>query len=160
MFSRPAAVAGEAVDKGKRQLGQRAHVEIDHLQLFVVIERAGGSHQAEACVVDHELRLNALCRQRIADHARDSRFQQVGRDDNRSRRTGRGNFVSQPAQQVFPSRTSTNSCRSRANTRASSAPIPAEAPVITATGRKLLIANRDPHAIGRRSERPIEVVRV
>jgi hypothetical protein len=84
-------MAGETVDKGKRQLGQRAHVEIDH----VMVERAGGSHQAEPCIVDQELRLDALCRERIADHTRNPRLEQIGRKNNRPGCADRGNFVSQ-----------------------------------------------------------------
>ncbi len=50
----------KAVDEGERQLGQRAHVEIDHRELLGAIERRRRPEQAEARIVDDDLRLDAV----------------------------------------------------------------------------------------------------
>jgi hypothetical protein len=56
--------------------------------------------------------------------------------------------------------TNANSWPWRAKTRASARPIPADAPVMTVTGRSSLIGAADPHAIGRHLRRPILLFRV
>lgn len=85
----------EAIDKRKRQLSQHAYVKIDHLQLFFIVERTGSAYETETCIVDDELRLRALCRQRIADQLRDASLQKIGHDNDRPACGCRRNLVSQ-----------------------------------------------------------------
>ena len=51
----PAAL--QAVEEREREIGQRAHVEVDHRKLLGAIEAAGGADQAEAGIVDDGVRL-------------------------------------------------------------------------------------------------------
>jgi hypothetical protein len=48
---------GQGVDEGERQLGQRAHIEIDHGELRVAIEPCRLADEPEAGIVDHIRRL-------------------------------------------------------------------------------------------------------
>ena len=59
----------KAVDEVERELGHRAHVEVDHRQLLGAVERGGAADQAEAGIIDHVLRLDALCGERFCDRA-------------------------------------------------------------------------------------------
>ena len=97
-------MAREAVDKGERQFGQRPHVEVDHLQLFVAIERSGQADQAEAGIVDDKLRLGALPRQSVADLPCRAGLQQIGDDHDRPARAARRDLVGERVQPVFSPR--------------------------------------------------------
>ncbi len=47
-----AAVAGDAVDETQRQIGERAHVEVDQLELIGDGDVGGFAEHAEAGIVD------------------------------------------------------------------------------------------------------------
>ena len=68
-----AFAALQAVDEGEREIGQRAHVEIDHGELLGAVERARGADQTEARIVDHGLRLEITRRQCRGDVVRRAR---------------------------------------------------------------------------------------
>ena len=97
-------MTGETVDKGERQLGQHAHIEVDHLQLLVAVARAGKTYQAKAGIVDDKLRLVALRRQTLADQMRGAGLEKIGCNDDRPTRSSRGNFIRQRIQFLFSSR--------------------------------------------------------
>jgi hypothetical protein len=54
-------------DERKRQIGERPHVEIDHRELFLEIDLGRRAGQAEAGVVDHDVGLDVVHGQQIAD---------------------------------------------------------------------------------------------
>ena len=148
-IEQPAAVTCEAVDKGQRQFGQAR-------TLRSIICNCSSRSSALASPTRPKPALlttncgSAPCAASASPITpRDPGLQQIGRNDNRPRPPVAA-ISSASARNLSSLRaTSTNSCPSRANTRASAAPIPAEAPVITVTGRRLLILVGYPHAIGR-----------
>ena len=60
----------EAVDEAERQVGEHAHVEVDHRKLLRAVEARGGAEETEARVVDQELRLEAGLAQLVLDPRR------------------------------------------------------------------------------------------
>ena len=65
MLSRPPCRPLEAVEEGEREIGEDAHVEIDHGDLLGAIKLGRRTDQSEARIVDHELRLALLRGQRL-----------------------------------------------------------------------------------------------
>ena len=82
-------MARQAVDKAQRQIGERARVEVDHGELLGAVELGGGADQAEAGVVDDEVRLKASRAKLVGDHGRRVALDEVGRDDLRPRQAAR-----------------------------------------------------------------------
>ena len=74
-------LGGEA----QRQLGEHAHVEVDHRKLLRAVEARGGADQAEAGIVDQELRLKAVVAQFVLDPRRGVGLAEIEHDDVRPR---------------------------------------------------------------------------
>ncbi len=121
--------------KASEKSGQRPHVEIDHRQLLGLIKRRRTADQSEARVVDHVLRLKIAGRQYLFEMRHRTGFCDVERNDQRHRRAA-GPAISAASAFRRSSRraTSTSAWPFFANTRASAVPIPADAPVMIATG--------------------------
>ena len=100
----PPLPARQAVDEAERQLGKRAHIEVDHRQLLGAVERGGGADQSEAGIVDHVLRLDALRSERVADVAHGVAALQVGDDHQRPGAAGRRDLVGQRMQAILAPR--------------------------------------------------------
>ena len=131
----------DAVDPAQRQICERAHVEIDHRELLGAVDFRRGAVQAEARIVDDDRGLEAASEQLVRDACRRVRALQIGRDDDAACTwpRPRARFASRTIS--FSRRaTSAISWPLRANTRASAAPMPTDAPVITVTGLKIDIA--------------------
>ena len=71
----------QARHEAQRQFGQHPHVEIDHGELLRAVEARGGAHQAEAGVVDQELRLKAALAQFVLDPRRGVGLAEIDDDD-------------------------------------------------------------------------------
>ena len=101
----PPLVALEAVDEGQRQLGERAHVEIDHGELLVAIELRRRADQPEAGIVDDNRRLE-IARAELGGDAADGVRRARGRGGrhSRPRPAGRGDFVGELDEPVLAAR--------------------------------------------------------
>ena len=88
-----AAMPGEAVDKGKRQFGERADVEVDHGELLGMAEISGRAGQSEAGIVDHDRGLEAA-RRKLRRNARDRiALLEIDRQHRRPRPAGGRDFI-------------------------------------------------------------------
>ena len=126
-----AAMPREAVDESERQLGERPHVEIDHRELVVAVELGRCAGETKTRIVDDVVWLDAVRRERRGDAAPPHRAAR----DRAAAPVGRGRPAAAISSASASSRssrraTSTSSCPCSAKTRASSAPMPDEAPVI------------------------------
>ena len=127
-------MARQALDEGKRQFGQRAHIEIDHGELLGAVERGGRAGEPEAGIVDDVLRLEAARGEFGGE--RGGRFApaEIAGKHSRPRPADAAISSARASRRSSRRATRTSSCPCAAKTRASSAPMPAEAPVISVTG--------------------------
>ena len=95
-----AAMARKTVDEPERQFGKRAHIEIDHAELLVAVERRSVTHQAEAGIVDDEIRLELEQFQLRGDLGRGVALLEIGRKHQRARPPGFGNVVGERIEPV------------------------------------------------------------
>ncbi len=84
-----ATMALYAIHESERQVGQRAHVEIDHAEQFVAVAVGGIAVQAEAGVVDDVLRLQIAHFERQSDPRHGVVFRKIDRKDQRYFRASR-----------------------------------------------------------------------
>src|SRR5581483_1358243 len=99
-IEQPALVAGERLDEGERQFGERADVEVDHAQRLLAVARGGEPDQAEGGVVDDVLRLEVVRAQRLGDRLRGAGRGEVGDDHRRHARTRGGDLRRQRLETV------------------------------------------------------------
>ena len=97
-------MARHAVDEHQRQFGQRAHVDIDHRQLFVATERRRGAAQTKAGIVDDNRRLQALRRKLRGDYRRGIATFEIHGDHGRAGTTAPGDIIGQRVEPVLPPR--------------------------------------------------------
>ena len=100
----PPRVARQAVDERQRQLGERAHVEVDHGELLVAIELQGRPDQPEAGVVDHIRRLEIARAEFGGEKGNGARPLEIDAQHVGPRPAGRGDFVGQLDQPVLAPR--------------------------------------------------------
>ena len=95
---------GEAVDKGQRQFGERADVEVDHAKLFVSVEIGRRAGQPETGIVDHDRGLEAA-RRKLRRNARNRvALFKIDCQHRRPRPPGGGDFVGKCDETVFAPR--------------------------------------------------------
>jgi hypothetical protein len=94
-------MAGKTIDKGDRQFGQCAHVEIDHLKLLAAVARRRQADQSKTCIVDDELWLRPIRRQRVTDLPHGVGRRQVARNYDRPPCAGCRDLVGKFLQPVF-----------------------------------------------------------
>ncbi len=124
----------QTVEESNRQLGQRADIEIDHRQVPVARKRGRPAQKPKPAL----LATNCGWTPRAASSAASGTRRRAFRDRDRVRLAAicRRLRPPPPARRVRSARgaTSTSSCPYATSTRASSAPMPADAPVISAIG--------------------------
>ena len=100
-----AALARQAVDKGERQISERADIEVDHRQLLGAVERSGAADEAEAGIVDHDIAARKPCAVSASPISRVAvAALQVGDDHQRPGAAGRRDLIGQRAQAILAPR--------------------------------------------------------
>ena len=97
-------MAREAVGEAQRQVGQRAHVDVNHAELFGAVELQPLAHQAEARVVDEILGFDTGRGQRRRNHVAGFGVLQIAGDDQRLLAAALDDFVGKRLQPVEPAR--------------------------------------------------------
>ena len=78
-----ALAALERVDEREGEIGQRAHVEVDHRELRGTVEPVRGSDEAKTGIVDDRIRLQSAPGERLADLLRRIDGRDVQRQNGR-----------------------------------------------------------------------------
>ena len=125
----------ELLQPAQRQIGERADVEVDHGQLLGAVESAASPSRPKPALLTTIDGSRPWPRRASASRAGPSGSAEVGGDHVRAGVTGGGDLVGERVQ-AAPARraVSTSAWPCCAKTRASAAPMPAEAPVIRHTG--------------------------
>ena len=80
-----ASAALEAVDEGEREIGKRAHVQVDDRELFGAVELVRGPDEPGPGVVDNHLRLEAVPLECRGDYLRRIGARDIRGNDRRPR---------------------------------------------------------------------------
>ena len=126
-------MADQLIGEPQRQIGQRADVDGDHAELIGAVQLDGVAEQAEAGIVDDVLDLDAVGGQRRGDLVAGIGLFEIAGNDDRRRAARATISLASAVRRSARRATSATRCPFEAKTRASSAPMPAEAPVISVT---------------------------
>ena len=99
-MSSPAAIADQLIGEPQRQIGQRADVDGDHVELVGAIALDRPAEQAEAGVVDDVLGLHAGRGQSLGNPVAGIGLDEIAGNDDRRFAAGGGDFCRQRRQAI------------------------------------------------------------
>src|SRR5262249_61468747 len=95
-----AAISDQLAGKSQRQVGQRAHVDVDDAELLGAVEFGRGAEQAEARIVDKVFDLGAGLGQRGSDPVAGIRRLKIAGDQYRRVPAGGGDLARERGQTI------------------------------------------------------------